>query len=162
MDPGGAERTDVEVLTAVAGQDRGALRTLYERHEPWITARVACRCADRHIVEEVVQDTFVGLAVGRRLRRARRGGGLDVRIAITSSCTGCVPASRSSVSAWFVPMPGPRRRSRFSSVFSTEMAWPRRALAGSGAVVQATVLDGLTTREAAALLGIPQARSRHG
>jgi len=58
MDPGGAERTDADVLAAVAGQDRGALRVLYERHEPWITVRIARRCADRQIVEEVVQDTF--------------------------------------------------------------------------------------------------------
>ncbi|MGH3659441.1 MAG: RNA polymerase sigma factor, partial [Micromonosporaceae bacterium] len=56
MDPGGAECTDADVLAAVAGQDRGALRVLYERHEPWITVRIARRCADRQIAEEVVQD----------------------------------------------------------------------------------------------------------
>jgi RNA polymerase sigma-70 factor, ECF subfamily len=61
VDPDGAERSDAEILAIVAERDRGALRILYERHEPWITARVARRCADHQIVEEVVQDTFVAV-----------------------------------------------------------------------------------------------------
>lgn len=51
--------TDEELLALVAERDRGALRVLYLRHEPWLTARLSRCCADRQIVEEVVQDAFV-------------------------------------------------------------------------------------------------------
>ena len=54
-----AERTDAELLAAVSDRDRGALHELYERHEASIVARLARRCSDRQIVEEVVQDVFV-------------------------------------------------------------------------------------------------------
>src|SRR5436190_22487385 len=59
---GGSDaRTDEALLEAVAGQDRGALRALYERHAPWLVLRLSRRCPDRSIVEEAVQDTFVAV-----------------------------------------------------------------------------------------------------
>jgi len=63
---GSDERDDQELLEAVGARDRGALRALYDRHAPWLLLRLSRRCADRSIVEEVVQDTFV--AVWRRPR----------------------------------------------------------------------------------------------
>jgi len=53
--------SDQGLLAAVAGGDRGALRTLYERHAPWLVLRLARRCADPAIVEEAVQDTFLAI-----------------------------------------------------------------------------------------------------
>ena len=50
---------DVELVAAVAEHDSGALHELYVRHEAWIAARLSRRCADRHVVEEVLQDVFV-------------------------------------------------------------------------------------------------------
>lgn len=52
-------RSDSELLTAIADRDRGALHELYTRHHAWLTVRLSYRCADRQVVEEVVQDTFV-------------------------------------------------------------------------------------------------------
>ena len=52
-------RTDAELLSAIADRDRGALHELYVRHHAWLTVRLAYRCADRTLVEEAVQDTFV-------------------------------------------------------------------------------------------------------
>jgi RNA polymerase sigma-70 factor (ECF subfamily) len=159
MDRGGAERTDVEVLTAVAGQDRGALRTLYERHEPWITARIARRCADRQIVEEVVQDTFVavwraadhydgrgevaawmwGIAIHQLLHRLRPRKPLLDRLRMVRS--DALASAEEQV---------------LLGVQHGELGTALGGLSPElGAVVQATVLDGLTTREAARLLGIP-------
>jgi RNA polymerase sigma-70 factor, ECF subfamily len=159
MDPGGAECTDADVLAAVAGQDRGALRVLYERHEPWITARIARRCADRQIVEEVVQDTFVavwrsadrydgrgevaawmwGIAIHQLLHRLRPRKPLLDRLRMVRS-----------------DALGSAEEQVLLGVQHGELGTALGGLSPElGAVVQATVLDGLTTREAARLLGIP-------
>ncbi|MGH3926645.1 MAG: RNA polymerase sigma factor, partial [Pseudonocardiaceae bacterium] len=65
-------RSDGDVLGAVAGGDREALRVLYDRHAPWLTVRLSRRCADPDVVDEVVQDTF--LAVWRSAGRWRGSG----------------------------------------------------------------------------------------
>lgn len=52
-------RSDAELVTAIADRDRGALHELYQRHHAWLTVRLSYRCADRNLVEEAVQDTFV-------------------------------------------------------------------------------------------------------
>src|SRR5687768_2692606 len=58
------DRSDAELLAAVAAADRGALRELFVRHEPWLATRLARRCADPALVDTAVQDTF--LAVWRK------------------------------------------------------------------------------------------------
>ena len=55
------EDADEVLLRAVAEGDRRALETLYRRHAPWLLVRLARRCADPGLVEEVVQDTFVAV-----------------------------------------------------------------------------------------------------
>jgi RNA polymerase sigma-70 factor (ECF subfamily) len=159
VSPGRSDRTDAEVLAAVAGQDRGALRVLYERHEPWITARVARRCADGQIVEEVVQDTFVavwrsadrydgrgevaawmwGIAIHQLLHRLRPRKPLLERLRMVRSDTRDSAEEQVLVGVQYGEL------GAAMGSLSPELA----------AVVQATVLDGLTTREAATLLGIP-------
>ena len=52
-------RSDAELVAAIVEHDRGALRELHARHEMWLTTRLNYRCADRNLVEEAVQDTFV-------------------------------------------------------------------------------------------------------
>ncbi|MDP9223171.1 MAG: RNA polymerase subunit sigma-24, partial [Actinomycetota bacterium] len=52
---------DEELLGAIAAGDRRALRTLYERHAPWLLIRLRRRCRDAQLVEEVIQDTFVAV-----------------------------------------------------------------------------------------------------
>jgi RNA polymerase sigma-70 factor, ECF subfamily len=159
MDPTGAERTDAEVLAAVAGQDRGGLRVLYERHEPWITARVARRCADRHIVEEVVQDTFVAVW--------RSADGYDGRGEVAAWMWGIAIHQLLHRLRPRTPLLDRLRMVRSETLSSAEeqvLLGVQHGELGIAlgnlspeleAVVQATVLDGLTTREAAKLLGIP-------
>ena len=154
-----ARSDDATLLAAVADGDRAALRSLYERHAPWLTLRLTRRCADPGMVEEVVQDTFV--AVWRGARRYRGTGevaawvwGIGIRRLIDRLRAH--------------PLPIPTALDRGGIVVSAE----EQALLGVEhgdlgtaldrlspelrAVMQATVLDGLTTREAAKLLGIPQ------
>src|SRR3989442_586471 len=71
-DDRGVEASDRALLESVGQGDATALRALYERHAPWLVVRLARRCSDPNIVEEVVQDTFV--AVWRR-PQAYGGGG---------------------------------------------------------------------------------------
>jgi RNA polymerase sigma factor (sigma-70 family) len=152
--------SDSELLRAVADDDTGALKALYERHAPWLSIRLARRCNDEGVVAEVLQDTFVavwrgaaayrgdgevaawlwGVAVRRLISRLRRRG--------------------ASVEVPFEQVDGGSRESVEEQVLAgVEYGGLGAALAQLSpemrAVVQATVLDGLTAREAAQLLGIP-------
>jgi len=154
---------DAALLAAVAGGDRGALRSLYERHAPWLALRLARRCADPGLVEEIVQDTFV--AVWKGAKRYRGQGevaawiwGIGIRrlidrlrrppAALLRSEPVSVPAGAIEVSAEEQVLLGIEHGDLGSALnrLSPELR----------AVLQATALDGLTTKEAARLLGIPQ------
>jgi RNA polymerase sigma-70 factor, ECF subfamily len=154
----GDPRSDPELIDAIGEGDRGALRALDERHAPWLVLRLARRCSDEGTVEEVVQDTFVAVWRG--------AGGY---------------AGRGEVAAWIwgigvrrlvdrlrraqhLPPPAAERPAVVVSaedqvLLGVEMGDLAGALGRLSpelrAVVQATVIDGLTTREAARLLGIP-------
>lgn len=152
-------RTDAELLTAVAGHDRDALHELFRRHEPWLAVRLSYRCSDPAVVDDAISETF--LAVWRKPRGWRGDG---------------------EVAAWLWGIAiramlrrlRPRKNvvERLARLRSEDMASPEELVLARientdvGAalqrlspelrsVVQATVLDGLSTREAAALLGIP-------
>lgn len=155
----GRERSDDELLAEVAERDRGALQELHRRHEPWLRARLARRCADPQVVEEAVQDAFLtvwqtaaryqgtgdvgawlwGIAIRKLLHRLRPRKPLLDRLRAQRSSL--VPSAEEQV------------------LVGVEHGRLGAALDGLSpdlrAVVQATVLDGLTTNEAARLLGIP-------
>ena len=155
-------RNDAELVAAIADGDRGALRELHDRHVAWITARLERRCAERDVVAEAVQDTFVavwrgasrwdgsgepaawmwGIAIRRLigvLRTRQRWGRLHRRVDAQPEV---VVAAEEQV---------------LLGVEHGDLAGALRRLSPElRAVVQATVLDGLSTREAARLLGVPQ------
>ena len=122
---------------------------------PWLAARLGYRCADAGTVEEAVQDAFVAVWRGARYRGEGEVGAWLWGIAIRK----LVDRLRRN--------PAPRLDPPVL-VKSAEEA----VLAGIGygelgpamarlspelrAVVQAVVLDGLSTREAARLLRVPQ------
>ena len=52
---GGRESwSDAELVAAIADGDRSALRSLYVRHQPWVTVRLRHRCSDPDVVAEAV------------------------------------------------------------------------------------------------------------
>ena len=51
---------DDALLTAIAAGDDQALRTLFERHAPWVAGRLR-RAMPASAVEDVVQETFVAV-----------------------------------------------------------------------------------------------------
>jgi RNA polymerase sigma-70 factor (ECF subfamily) len=153
------DATDEEVLAAVTDGDRRALRLLYERHAPWLVLRLTRRCADPGLVEEVVQDTFV--AVWKGAKRFRGEG--DVAAWIWG-----IGIRRLIGRLRRHPLPIPSVLDRAGVFVSAEdevLLAVEHGDAGAALnqlspelrlVMQATVLDGLTTKEAAKLLGIPQ------
>lgn len=66
---------DDELIAAVADGDEGALRELFSRHARWVCARLG-RLVPPDAVEDVLQETFVGVWQGaRRYRPQGRPGG---------------------------------------------------------------------------------------
>lgn len=152
-------RTDAELLTAVGDADRGALHELFVRHEPWLAIRLSRRCADRAIVDTAVQDTF--LTVWRKPSAWRGDGEVSAwlwGIAVRSMLHELRP--RANVVERLRTLRGSAMASPEEELLArvehsdVGLAFARLS-PELQAVVQATVLDGLTTREAAALLGIP-------
>jgi len=156
-------RSDGELLRAIAADgDRHAFEELYRRYAPWLTARLRSRCADAGVVDDVVQETF--LAVWRGKARYHEEG--DVagwlwrigarRLVDALRRDGARGRIRSALARL-------RHRDEESAEERVLAGVEHGDLAGAlsrlspelRAVMQATVIDGLSTREAAALLGIP-------
>lgn len=152
-------RDDTALLGAVAEGDATALRELYDRHAPVLAVRLRRRCSDPDLVADALQDTFV--AVWKAAGRFRGDGevaawlwGIAIRRLISRL--------RGKPAVATVPL---RDQDEY------EVAAEELVLAGveygdlAGAleqlspefraVIEATVLDGLTAREASRLLGIP-------
>ena len=155
----GVDTTDIELLAAIADRDRAALRELYERHAGWLVVRLSRRCGDADIVNEAIQDTFV--AVWRK-PSAYRGSG-DVAawlwgIAFRRMLDRVRRRSRWETVAEFIK-PGVVASAEDEVLIGIEHSDAGTALDRLSpelkAVVQAMVLDGLTARETASLLGIP-------
>lgn len=153
----GQERSDQDLLAAIGDEDRGAFTALYRRHAPWLTVRLAHRCGDADVVDQALQDTFV--AVWRKPGSYRGSGevaawlwGIAVRRLIDQL------RRRPTLAYW------PANEALVVSAEDEVLVGIAHGeLAGAldqlspelVSVVQATVLDGLTTREAARLLRIP-------
>ncbi len=85
---GMSEMDDAALVRAIAAEDVEALRCLYDRHVPWLVARLRARCFDDAVVADTVEDTF--LAVWNGARRWRGEGdvgawiwGIGVRQLVT-------------------------------------------------------------------------------
>jgi RNA polymerase sigma-70 factor (ECF subfamily) len=152
-----SDRSDEDLLVAIGDRDRGAFDALYHRHGPWLTVRLAQRCGDDDVVDQALQDTFMavwtrpgayrgsgavpawlwGIAVRRMIDQLRRRPLLAYRAAND----GLVVSAEDEVLVGI----GHGELGPALDRLSPELVM----------VVQATVLDGLTTREAARLLRIP-------
>lgn len=157
---------DASLLAAMAagGVDaREALRELYDRHAPWLVVRLGRRCSDPGLVDEAVQDTFV--AIWRKPQAYQGSGdvaawiwGIGIRRLMDATRRRPAPS---------VPLGDGLDTDRGSTAGSaedevvTDLAYGdladalRRLSPELRAVVRATVLDGMTTREAGQFLGIP-------
>jgi RNA polymerase sigma factor (sigma-70 family) len=154
------DSSDQELISSAAAGQVEALRLLHRRHAPWLRARLARRCADPDLVADAVQDTFV--AVWHGAGRFSADGGevaawiwtIGIRRLISLlrvrrvSFDELGEADGAAASAEDLVLLGIEHGDLGAAIarLSPELR----------AVVQATVLDGLTTREAARLLGVPE------
>lgn len=147
------------MLALIADGDSTALHELYSRHAPWLSARLSRRCADVELVEDALQDCFVavwrgagrfrddgevaawmwGIAIRRLISRLRRRPLLDLVPLKEHDEVEVAAEDLVLESVEYGDLGG--ALGRLSPEFR--------------AVIEATVLDGLTTKEAARLLGIP-------
>ncbi|MFE0386237.1 RNA polymerase sigma factor [Streptomyces bungoensis] len=160
---------DAALLRAVASGDAAAMAELYDRHAGWLHARLTRRCADPEVVREVLQDTFVTVWRSASGHRGQEAGGWLWTIAARR----LVDARRAQERAARVA--GPPLETADGRPYASGAAVPsaeERVLAGLEygevgtaldrispelrEVLRATVVDGLSTREAARVLGIPE------
>jgi RNA polymerase sigma-70 factor (ECF subfamily) len=157
-----AAASDAALLAATGQGNRIALAELYERHAPWLLLRLARRCADSGIVEEAVQDTFV--AVWRSASKWNAQGevaawiwGIAARRLIDAirrspPATATLDAAAgTAVIAGLSAEDEVLRGGEYGEIGAALEKLPPDLYA----VVRATVVDGLTSKEAAGLLGIP-------
>jgi RNA polymerase sigma-70 factor (ECF subfamily) len=152
--------TDAALLAAVGAGDRYALAELYARHSPWLLLRLSRRCGDRGLVDEVLQDTFVavwrrpggwsgdgefaawlwGIAARRMVDGFRRRPAATVALSEGNALGTGRSAEEEALAAG--------EYGDVSTALETLPVDLRDAL-------RVTVVDGLTTSEAAQRLGIP-------
>lgn len=151
-------------MRLIARGDRAAFAELYRRTSPWLAMRLRRRCGDDELVAEVMQETYLavwraaaafagasvgGSAVGwlwtiaaRRLVDAFRRRARDAQVPPAAMPAHTVPAAEDVV---------------LQAAVSDELGEALRRLAPElRHVLQAMVLDGLTVRETAVLLGVPE------
>lgn len=155
-------RDDAALMRDAAEGDLAAMRELYERHAPWLSVRLMRRCNDREVVMDVIQDTFVtlwqnasewrgegevaawlwGIAFRRMVSRLRSRKDVVLMPVWDDVAAGHLPAAEDEV---------------LMGVEYGDLGQALRRLSPEfRAVVQACVLDGLTTKEASRLLGVRQ------
>jgi RNA polymerase sigma-70 factor (ECF subfamily) len=156
---------DPDLLAAVGNGHVEALAELYARHEPWLAVRLHHRCNDREVVADVLQDTFV--AVWRSADRFRGDGevaawmwGIAIR-----QLVGRLRHRRPAEPVGEAPAAMPPQPSAEEAVLQgVEFGDVGQAVSGLSpelrAVLQATVLDGLSAREAGRLLGVSEVTVR--
>jgi RNA polymerase sigma-70 factor (ECF subfamily) len=156
-----SESSDAELLGAVADGDEQALRALHDRHAPWLAARLRGRCSDVDVVQDALQETFV--AVWKSAGRFRGSGeapawmwGIAIRVMINGlrsqnrhrTTFSAQPTSQTVVAAEETVLLGVEYGDLGSALESLSPEFH--------AVIRATVLDGLSTKEASQLLDIPE------
>lgn len=168
-DRAGGDADDAELLARSAAGDSAAFAELYDRLAPMVTLRLHRRCADEDLVADVVQETFTAAwrSAGTWAGRGDVGAWVWTIAARRLVDAFRRRAARVSTVAYDPAVhderlgPGAGVPSAEQAVMDTMLTGPLgEALATLSpelrAVLRATVLDGLSTRETAVLLGVPE------
>lgn len=152
---------DAALVAAIARGDEVALAELYDRHAPWLSLRLIRRCNDPDAVAEALQDTFLSVWKGAgRWRGEGEAAAWLWGIAIRRLISGLRRGNREALVRALAPEPERTVRSAEElALLSVEYGDIGRALGALSpelrAVIQLTVLDGLTERDTARALGLP-------
>lgn len=155
--------TDAELMAAIVAGHVEALQLLHRRHAPWLRARLSRRCGDPDTVDAAIQDTFVAVWQGaaRYQSRGEDAGAWIWTIAVRR----LISVLRRRDSRWIGA--GDELRDNVMTQSAEDLVLLgvqhgdlgtalRRLSPELRTAIQATVLDGLTVKEAARLLGIPE------
>ncbi|MGA4668867.1 RNA polymerase sigma factor [Propionibacteriaceae bacterium Y1923] len=154
--------SDADLVALVAAGDEAALRELVERHSGWLALRLRRRTPDADLAATALQDTFV--AVWRQAGRYRSDGPVGawlwgIAIHQLLSRLRARQAPRPVDQQLMATLSSSVRSAEDELLLALEHSDLGDALAQLAPelrqALQATVLDGLTTREAAHLLGLP-------
>ncbi len=162
QESGSATGEDRALLARIAGGDRVALEMLYRRHAPWLTARLQARCGDPEITDIAVQDTF--LAAWKSARKYRGEGdvgawlwGIAIRRLIDQLRKRRITPLDPAVIARATNESASFEDQLFGDGTYGALGDAMRDLPDDlRAVLVATAVDGLSTKDAARLLGVPQ------
>ncbi|WP_086684166.1 RNA polymerase sigma factor [Amycolatopsis pretoriensis] len=160
------EDADEEHLVRrTAKGDRAAFEELYRRTSPWLAVRLRRRCADEQVVAEVMQETFLAVWRAAGSFAGAATGGTAVGWLWTIAARRLVDAFRrrahhaevpAEVALDVAPVPAAEDVALATSI-GDDVGDALRDLAPElRQVLQAMVLDGLTVRETAVLLGLPE------
>ncbi|MDN5977711.1 MAG: sigma-70 family RNA polymerase sigma factor [Acidipropionibacterium jensenii] len=153
---------DAELLARISTGDESALRELIERHSGWLMLRLRRRAGNADLAATALQDAFV--VVWQQAGRYRGDGdvgawlwGMAIRRLIPCLRTRPAPvALRDEVVARYAGQTLSAEEQLLLAVEHGDLGDAMARLSPDlRAALRATVLDGLTTREAALLLGVP-------
>ena len=158
------EADESHLVRRTARGDRRAFEELYRRTAPWLAVRLRRRCSDEQIVAEVMQETYLAVWRAAGSFAGQAAGGTAVGWLWTIAARRLVDAFRrrahhadpppSAVAEVSAPA---AEDEVLSNTVGTDVGDALRRLAPElRQVLQAMVLDGLTVRETAVLLGVPE------
>lgn len=156
---------DEEALVhRIARGDRAAFDELYRRTSPWLAVRLRRRCADDELVAEVMQETYLAIWRAAASFSGASVGGSAVGWVWTIAARRLVDAlrrrareGRLPLAALAAPDAPAAEDEALEALLGAELDSAVRLLSPDlRAVLQAMVLDGLTVRETAVLLGVPE------
>jgi len=156
------EPSDDELLRATAAGDRWAFEQYYRRNAPWLEVRLRRRCGDAEVAADVLQEVF--LAVWRAAASYRGRGQAGSWLWSIASRRLIDAHRRRLARATAVGEPhddlvsiDSAEETVLADTYDARLAQALRGLAPElRAVLQATVLDGLSVRETAVLLNVPE------
>ncbi|GAB3467655.1 RNA polymerase sigma factor [Actinophytocola sediminis] len=151
-----------DLVRRVARGDRAAFEQLYRRTAPWLAVRLRRRCTDDQIVAEVLQETYLAVWRAAGSFAGATVDGTAVGWLWTIAARRLVDAFRrrardSALPLAAEPVAPAAEDEALSDVVGDRVGGALDRLAPElRQVLQAMVVDGLTVRETAALLGLPE------
>ncbi|HEY4024642.1 MAG TPA: RNA polymerase sigma factor [Pseudonocardiaceae bacterium] len=155
---------EADLLRRVGRGDRAAFEELYRRTSPWLLVRLNRRCADEQIVAEVMQETYLAVWRAADSFTGAEIGGSAVGWLWTVAARRLVDAFRRRAyhaqpppAAAGPPIAPAAEEEALATDLGAEVGIALYRLAPElQQVLRAMVLDGLSVRETAVLLGLPE------
>jgi RNA polymerase sigma-70 factor, ECF subfamily len=159
-----AEADEEQLVRRTARGDRAAFEEFYRRTSPWLAVRLRRRCADEQVVAEVMQETYLAVWRAAGSFAGAAAGGTAVGWVWTIAARRLVDAFRRRAHhaqpppAVQVAVVAPAAEEEaLAATVGDYVGDALRALAPElRQILQAMVLDGLSVRETAVLLGLPE------